>query len=99
MGRKGQKELSVAEEIPFPKDIRFNKNLTFGERIFLAEIHSMTVNGVCPFSSSKFTRLFQVTYPTLKSWIKKLVKLNLIEIGIDYDNPDSNQQLKIKNEK
>lgn len=99
MSRKKQEELSVIEQIPFHKDVRFNKNLTFGERVFLSEIYARAKNGVCPFSLNGYKNLFQVTYPTLKNWIKKLVQLNLIEIGVDKDNPDCKHYFKFKSGK
>lgn len=85
--------------IEFHKDIRFNSDLTFGERIFYAEIESMSrknIKGVCPFSSRKLSELFGVSHQAILNWIRKLSELELVEVGVDYNNPEYKQFLKIK---
>lgn len=99
MPRKKCEYVEPKTEIAFHKDVRFNTNLTYGARILLAEIQSMTVDGKCIYSLMRFKNLFGVTYTTLKNWIKSLVKLNLIEIGVDFENPDGSQYFLIKQKK
>ena len=85
--------------ISFHKDIRFHPNLTFGERMFYAEIDSISKKnekGVCPFSSRKLSGLFGVSHQAILNWIRKLSELGLIEVGVDYNSPDCKQFLKTK---
>lgn len=85
--------------IPFHKDIRFHPDLTFGEKMFLAEIQSLSKKNkknICPYSSRKLSELFGVSHQAILNWIRKLVNLELLEVGIDYNNQDCRQFLKIK---
>lgn len=83
----------------FHKDIRFHPDLTFGEKMFFAEIQSLSnqnKNHRCPFSSRKLSQLFGVSHQAILNWIRKLVDLDMIEVGIDYNDPDCRQFLKPK---
>lgn len=93
--------ISICPEttILFHKDIRFHTGLTFGEKIFFAEIQSLTEKsktGTFPFSSRKLSEFFGVSHQTILNWIRKLEKLNMLEVGVDYNNPDCRQFLKTK---
>lgn len=84
--------------ISFPKDLRFHTGLTFGEKMFFAEIKSLAEKnntGTFPFSSRKLSQLFGVSHQTIINWIRKLEKLNMLEVGIDYNNTENRQFLKI----
>lgn len=83
--------------IPFPSSIRFNPNLTFGERVFLAEMQSLSQNKkALPFSSRRFSEIFGVSHQTIMNWVKKLTDLNLIEVGVVYESHSCRQFLKTK---
>lgn len=85
--------------ISFHKNIRFHPDLTFGEKMFYAEIQSLSKNekkGRFHFSSRALSDFFGVSHQTILNWIKKLVKLELLEVGIDYNNDLQKQFLKIK---
>jgi hypothetical protein len=86
-------------KITFTKEISFHPSLTFGERMFLAEIHALSqknTNKRCPFSSRRLSSLFGVSHQAILNWIKKLLELELIEVGVDYNNPTCRQFLKTK---
>lgn len=82
------KEYEPETAITLTKEVRFNSDLTFGERIFLAELQAMTKEGKQPFSVKKLSEMFQVSHITITNWVKKLVKLGYLDIGIDYTNED-----------
>jgi DNA-binding MarR family transcriptional regulator len=86
-------EYEVHTNIPLHKDIRFHADLTYGEKMFYAEIQSMSK---CPFSSRKLGEFFGVSHQTILNWVKKLVDLDLLEVGVDYKNKDCRQFLKTK---
>lgn len=86
--------------ISLHKDIRFHPHLTFGEKMFLAEIQSLIQNNEkhrFPFSSRKLSEIFGVSHQTILNWIRKLVALELIEVGVDYNNQDYRQFLRNSN--
>lgn len=86
--------------ILFHKDIRFHPELTFGEKMFLAEIQSLSQKSPkqkFPFSYRKLSQFFGVSHQTMVNWIKNLVDLGLLEVGIDYNNQECRQFLKTKN--
>lgn len=90
-------EYNPETNIMFHKDIRFHKDLTFGEKMFYAEIQSLikkNKNGNCPFSSRSLSDLFGVSHQTILNWIRKLTELQLLEVGIDYNNDGCRQFLK-----
>lgn len=86
--------------ILFHKNIRFHPDLTFGEKMFLAEIQSLSEKSEkksFPFSSRKLSEFFGVSHQTILNWIRKLIELELIEVGVDYNNQECRQFLKTKN--
>jgi DNA-binding MarR family transcriptional regulator len=86
--------------IIFHKDLRFHPELTFGEKMFLAEIQSITSKRETKrlnYSLRDLSELFGVSHQTIKNWIRKLVKLELLEIGIDFEDTSRRQYLKTKN--
>ena len=89
-------EYKPPKAILFHDSIRFHPKLTFGEKVFLAEIKSMSENGRCPFSSRTLSKFFGVSHQTILNWVKKLVDMELLEVGIDYKNNDCKQFLKIR---
>ncbi len=94
------KEYQPEVTILMHKDIRFHPDLTFGEKMFFAEMLSMTKKnkkGNCPFSSRKLSEFFGVSHQTILNWVKKLIDLELLEVGIDYRNKECKQFIKIKN--
>jgi Mn-dependent DtxR family transcriptional regulator len=79
-------DYKVEETILFPRNIRFHSDLTFGEKIFLAEIQSMSSRGNYPkLCSSSLSKLFGVSHQTIINWVKKLTNMGLIEA--DSSNP------------
>lgn len=73
--------------IPFQKEIRFHPKLSFGEKIFYAELSSMSKS--CEdqrinFSSRKLCKIFGVSHQTALNWIKNLIDLDLLEVGVYY---------------
>lgn len=84
--------------IQFHKDIRFHPELNFGEKLFYAEIESMSKTSHFPFSSRKMSKFFGVSHQTILNWVKKLVELGLIEIVVEYAEPSclQTQFLRIK---
>jgi predicted AAA+ superfamily ATPase len=90
------KNYSPQTVIPFHKDIRFHPQLSFGEKIFYAEIKSLSEKKYCPFSSRKLSEFFGVSHQTILNWVKKLVELDLLEVGMDYKNQECRQFIKAK---
>jgi hypothetical protein len=82
--------------IELHKDIRFHPDLNAGEKMFYAEIQSMSREKSCPFSSRKLMGIFGVSHQTILNWVKKLIDLDLIEVGIDYKNEECRQFIKTK---
>lgn len=81
--------------IVFHKSIRFHPSLSFGEKMFYAEISSLAKqnkNQRCPLSSRKLAELFGVSHQAICNWIRKLVELDLLEVGIDYSQPSKCRQ-------
>ena len=83
---------------PFPADIRFHSGLSWGEKAFLAEIISMTKNGKYPSLSSRYlSTYFGVSHQTIINWIKKLTRMDLLEVECNYCDPEKKFVLKSKN--
>ena len=86
-------------EISFPKQIRFHPSLTFGEKMFLAEVHALSQKNSkkqCPYSSRQLGNLLGVSHQAIINWTKKLQDLQLIEVGVDYNNTACRQFLRTK---
>jgi hypothetical protein len=84
-------------EIRLDKNIRFHPDLTFGEKIFLAEIQSIISHNESKkfhYTLRKLSEMFGVSHQTAKNWIKKLVNLGFLEIGFNYDAQGHRQFLK-----
>jgi len=92
-------EYKPETNILFHKDIRFHPDLSFGEKMFYAEIKSLSEKNEqkrCHYSSRKLSEFFSVSHQTILTWIRKLVELDLLEVGIDFNNKDHRHFLKIK---
>ena len=96
MGHACLQEYEPQTSIELHKSIRFHPELSSGEKMFYAEISSMSKVSKCHFSARKLSKYFGVSYPTIIKWVKKLVELNLIEVGIDYKNKGCKQFLTTK---
>jgi DNA-binding MarR family transcriptional regulator len=77
-------DYTAQDHIVFPSKIRFHKHLTFGEKVFMAEIIAMQG---CEFSPKDLAQFFNVSSPTIINWVTKLISLNLIDLAADKDNP------------
>ena len=91
--------ISPETTILLHKDIRFHSDLTFGEKMFLAEIQSLTEKSegkVFHYSSRSLSALFGVSHQTILNWIRKLTDLGLLEVGIDYNKKECRQFFKTK---
>ena len=97
MSSPALQEFCPETEINIHKAIRFHPELSYGEKLFFAEIDSMSKNKQCPFSSRKMSEIFGVSHQTILNWVKKLMDLDLIEIRVDYRNPDCHQFITTKN--
>ena len=88
------KEYCPAKEaILFHPSIRFNPNLSAGEKIFLVELENMSKEGAIPYSAKNLAQVFNVTKPTIISWVKKLVALEMLEVSLD---SNLKQHLRVK---
>lgn len=86
-----------AASIGFRKEIRFNPDLSAGEKVFLAEVESMTAKGRFPFKSqAALADIFGVSNPTITSWITRLVKKGFLEVEMDFANEDCKKFLVMK---
>lgn len=89
----------IEQEISFPKEIRYHSELSFGEKVFLAEVRSLCQKNKkhrCPISSRKMAELFGVSHQSVINWIKKLVDLDLVEVGVDYNDKFNRNFIKSK---
>lgn len=90
-------KFKAKKTIPFLKEIRFHPDLNFGEMVFLAEIHSLTSGGKSVmFSSRKLAEIFNVSHQTILNWVRKLQKLDLLEIDCDFQIPHNKISIKSK---
>lgn len=89
-------DFSPETEINIHKNIRFHPNLSHGEKLFYAEIDSLSKNKHCPFSSRKMSEYFGVSHQTILNWVKKLIDLDLVEIRVDYKHRDCHQYIVTK---
>lgn len=74
------------------KDLRFHPDLSFGEKMFLAEIQSIISkqeNQKFYYSLRDLSVSFSVSHVTIKKWIKKLVSMDLLEVGLDYKTSEN----------
>ncbi len=81
------------------KDLRFHPELTFGEKMFLAEIQSILSKQdtrKIHYSLRDLSDFFGVSHQTIKNWIRKLVSLELLAIGVDFKDKDRRQYLTTK---
>jgi DNA-binding MarR family transcriptional regulator len=92
-----EKTYKPQKTIEFTEDVRFNNELTFGERILLAEIKSMTRHQKCPLFSHKILgNVLGVSPQTVKNWLTKLVKLGLVQVELEYANAECQKFLTTK---
>lgn len=96
MGTACLQEYEPQTSIEMHKSIRFHPDLSYGEKMFYAEISSMSKKSKFHFSARKLSKHFGVSHPTILKWVKKLVDLNLIEVGIDYKNQGFKQFITAK---
>jgi len=89
-------EYNPETNVLFHKDIRFHPKLSPSEKIFFIEVQSMTNKKNLPFSSRKLGKHFNVSHQTIINWVKKLVELDLLEVGINYKNQECRHYLKSK---
>lgn len=80
-------------------EVRFHPDLTWGEKVFLAEIQSMCSRGRCLYFQSKLAEMFGVSSVCIHTWIKKLCILGYIEIGTCEDDPGCKLYIKLKDKK
>ena len=86
------------ENIMFSHKLRFNPELTFGEKVFLAEIQSMSQLGNPPeLSSRRLSEMFGVSHQTIINWVKKLINMGLLEVESNNTDPYKKPTLKSKN--
>ena len=89
-------DFSPETEINIHKTIRFHPELSHGEKLFYAEIDSMSKNKRCSFSARKMSEIFGVSHQTILNWVKKLIDLDLVEIRVDYKDADNHQYIVTK---
>lgn len=81
--------------IPLDMDVRFHPELTWGEKLFLAEIKSMCNKGTCYYHQSKLAELFNVSKMSISHWIKKLSQMGYIQIIIDVNDTECKHKIKV----
>lgn len=97
------KEIYKPEKtIDFDFDIRFDTNLTNGEKIFYAELRSICSRFPCRYNKQKLAELFNVSNVSINSWVKKLCKIGYIEVYLDKvssDKDNLDMYIKLKKRK
>lgn len=91
------KEYQPAPTILFDKKVRLHPDLTFGEKVFLAEVQAMNQHDSCPYSVKTLSEFFNVSHVTIMNWVKKLVNMGLLEVTCDYSKKGCKHFLKVKN--
>lgn len=77
------KEVTVfkpKESISMSKKIRFHPKLTWGEKVFLAELLSINPGEGLRLQPLRLGKVFGVSHVTIGNWVKKLVDNGLAEI-------------------
>ncbi len=87
---------SPQDRIFFDASTRFNKDLTWGEKAFLAEIKSMCGLGTCYYHQMKMAEMFGVSTVTINTWVKRLCYLGLIEIQMNLNDENCKAHIKLK---
>ena len=68
--------------IEMPKSLRFRKDMSWGEKCFISEVHSLSdENGCCVFNGKALAELLGISQVTINGWVKKLSEREKIEIG------------------
>lgn len=69
-------------ELAFHKDIRSRDDLSWGEKVFLAEIISIdrVTKGKCYYRPKELARRFFVSYVTIHKWTRKLSEMGFIDV-------------------
>lgn len=66
-----------------PANIRYNKELRFGERLMYGEITALSnKEGYCYAKNKYFADLYDVSQSTISRWISHLAELNSIDVQI-----------------
>lgn len=71
------------EVIELKSFIRFHPDLSWGQKVFMAEIESQSKTGKVYYHKPSLAKFFGVAQITIYEWIKDLAKKNLIEILFD----------------
>lgn len=82
--------------IPLDYEIRFNPDLTWGEKLFFAEVKSLCSKGICHYHQAKLAEMFDVSTMAISNWVKKLSNLGYIEIIVDVNDPECKMHIKVK---
>ncbi len=72
-------------EIIIRKEVRFNPELSWGEKAFISEI--MSSKDRFYYQPKVLADRYQVTPVTIGSWVKKLSNAGLLEVATDYNDP------------
>jgi DNA-binding MarR family transcriptional regulator len=86
------------KSIELDYEIRFNPNLTSGEKILYAELKSLCNQGKCRYSAISLADLIGVSSVSITNWVKKLCELNYIEIS-SYPDGFGKRFIKLKKKK
>lgn len=93
-------EYTPQETFSFPSNIRFNPDLTCGEKIFLAEIQSLSKNGNSLYLEPRaLCKAFGVSHQTIINWVKNLSSMGFLEVECKYANHQKVCILKSKAQK
>lgn len=71
------------ETIPFSQSIRFNPELSWGQKAFLAEIQDQTKRGKFYYHKPSLANFFNVAQVTIFQWVKDMCEKKLIEVIFD----------------
>lgn len=94
-----EKKFKPKKNITIDNEIRFNRELTRGQKLFFAEIKSLIENSKekkIMYKSREMASMFNVSHQSVLNWIKRLCILGFIEIGIEYVNYKQSYSIKLK---
>lgn len=81
-------DYSIQESLVMDKALRFHPDLSSTEKLFYAEIESMSQGQPIPLDTKQLKQIFNVSSQTVNNWIRNLASLKLIDIAIECVNKE-----------
>lgn len=76
------------------RSVRFNPDITWGEKMFLSEVKAMCRKGKCYYQATELAEIFGVAPITIRTWVKNLVNHGFLEVIVDVNETSCKTLLK-----